>query len=475
MIRRSVSLLTLFIVCLPAAGQQPVEPIRLTIHPATAPVPALKYRLLPEVRDLSPGNAALLYQRAHSPEWMTYRQQKDHYEKMDEWLKKPLKDLLQDKTVYHPSRGILGELDLAARREYCDWEMSPRVRKDGIGLLLPDVQSFREFAALLSLQARLQMAEGKYADALRTLETSMAMGRHVGDAPILISALVGMAIVQITVARLEELIQQPEAPNLYWALTALPRPIVDMRKPMQGERLFLDSLFPGVRDALADPKHPVITSEQAMKMTQGLLAALSDFEGQNSTSGLNSFTVAMMAAKVYPASKKFLLQQGYTAEQLEAMPMLQAVLMFEVANYDRVYDELLKWQGLPFWEAKPGMLRAEQQLKEAKANNTVGTTLATLLLPAVMKVNEASVRADRRIAILRCVEAIRLHAAAHGGKLPATLSDIREVPVPTDPYSGKLFEYQMEEDKATLIAPPPPGEKPSQNNSMRYELTMKKK
>ncbi len=43
--------------------------VKLTLHAAASPVPALKYHLLPEVEELRPGNAALLYQRAHALEW----------------------------------------------------------------------------------------------------------------------------------------------------------------------------------------------------------------------------------------------------------------------------------------------------------------------------------------------------------------------------------------------------------------------
>ena len=49
------------------AGQAWGQVIKLTVRPQTEPVPALKYRLLPEVRDLTSGNAVLSYQRAHSP------------------------------------------------------------------------------------------------------------------------------------------------------------------------------------------------------------------------------------------------------------------------------------------------------------------------------------------------------------------------------------------------------------------------
>ena len=41
---------------------------KLTVHPAAAPSPALRYRLLPEVRDQQTGNALLLYYKAFNPE-----------------------------------------------------------------------------------------------------------------------------------------------------------------------------------------------------------------------------------------------------------------------------------------------------------------------------------------------------------------------------------------------------------------------
>ena len=53
------------------------------MRPAPAPVPALKYALLPEVRDLKPGNAVLLYQRAHSFEWWGFRRQPDYVKLFD--------------------------------------------------------------------------------------------------------------------------------------------------------------------------------------------------------------------------------------------------------------------------------------------------------------------------------------------------------------------------------------------------------
>ena len=55
-----------------AARAQPrpaLGPIKLTLSPAAEPVPALRYLLLPELSEQTPGNAAQVYYRAFSPEW----------------------------------------------------------------------------------------------------------------------------------------------------------------------------------------------------------------------------------------------------------------------------------------------------------------------------------------------------------------------------------------------------------------------
>ncbi|MGC8640079.1 MAG: hypothetical protein ACP5XB_09410 [Isosphaeraceae bacterium] len=54
---------------------------------------------------------------------------------------------------------------------------------------------------------------------------------------------------------------------------------------------------------------------------------------------------------------------------------------------------------------------------------------------------------------LRVVEAIRLYAAAHEGKLPENLRQITEVPVPDDPATCKPLVYRREGDAAVLALP----------------------
>src|SRR5689334_20966682 len=50
------------------AQDMPVPVVKLKLHPAGPSVPAFKVRLLPELRDLKPGNAVVPYYRSFSPE-----------------------------------------------------------------------------------------------------------------------------------------------------------------------------------------------------------------------------------------------------------------------------------------------------------------------------------------------------------------------------------------------------------------------
>ena len=84
---------------------------------------------------------------------------------------------------------------------------------------------------------RAEVALGRFDDALRTAKTMFAMSRHLGEHPTFIGNLVGIAIANTAIGPLEEMLEQPGCPNLYWALTNLPNPLVSLDKGMEGERV----------------------------------------------------------------------------------------------------------------------------------------------------------------------------------------------------------------------------------------------
>jgi hypothetical protein len=345
----------------------------------------------------------------------------------------------------------------------------------GVNVLLCEVRDMRALARLLALRARLDALEGRTDRAVRDLQTGFAAGRHVADNPTLICSLVGLATTAVTTRELEVLLSQEKAPNLYWALADLPRPFIDMRKPLEGERLFLYGAFPGLLEAVNDPDAPPMTPEQIQPGLK-LLAGSLDFGQGYPTRAAASL---LIRAK-HQAAKEALVAAGYDRARVERMPHVQVALMHAMQQYDRLYDEMLKWRTFPYAEAKKGLQQAEQRAQEAQAkilspaSDVPALPLAALFLPSVQRVWDAHGRIERQLAALRCVEAIRLYAAAHGGKLPPTLADIKQVPVPIGPYLGKPFVYRVRNGTATLEGPPPVGEKASRVNALKYELVVEK-
>src|SRR5262249_711350 len=159
-----------------------------------------------EVRDLKPGNAVVLYYRSFSPEWQTHLKNIKLWDLLDKWEAdrappKVLRFVLLDNS--------LKEIDQGARRAFCDWEMLDRLRKEGMGMLRPDIQSFRTSIQLLRARAHFEIMDKHLDKALYTLQTSFAFSRHVSEGPTLIQSLVGAAMTNITVEEVEFFIQQP--------------------------------------------------------------------------------------------------------------------------------------------------------------------------------------------------------------------------------------------------------------------------
>jgi hypothetical protein len=469
------TLCIVFLSTATAAADGDVRSIPLILHPAAAPSPALKCALLPEVRDTIPGNAVVHYRQAVKNMKQDLPPRGDWEPTVDQWLAAPLKDLPREEVgkFLKQCETTFREAEAGARSENCDWGLTERLRKMGISTLLPDVHEMRAVAVLLQLRIRYELATGHTDKAVGTLRVGFALARHVADQPSLICALVGVAVARLMENRLEELIQQSDAPNLYWSLTDLPRPFIDMRRPMQGERVVVYGTFPGMAEAAADLNAKPFTPEQVEKAIS-MLRFLKD--PNNDVQRLtNDAAMALQVAAHHEAAKKILINQGRPKELVDAMPHFQVALLVALQQYDEWFDESLKWRNLPFWESQAEMTKAAKRIDAMRDDrNSPALGIARLLLPAVQKILSASVRIDRRIAALRCVEAVRLYAAAHDGKLPSSLGAIKDAPTPLDPVTGKAFDYHVVGDRAFLTSTPFPGVPPDNANTPSYELSIQR-
>jgi hypothetical protein len=443
----------------PAKPDEPIV-VKLTLHPAKPPAAALEYPLLPRFVDQTSGNAAMLYSKTIIS--LTDRKEpNDFWDKVDRWSAMPPAELPKS-DVYNALakfHEVLKMTKMAARRSNCDWEPPIHEQEDIFSILLPEMQQLREIGRLLALRARLEIAEGHPAEALETLQTGYSLARHTADCPFVICGLVGAAISGMMDNQLETLVQSPNCPNLYWSITALPNPLIDLRPGLglEADSLFLE--FPELRD-LEHARHtPEEWESILVRFGQRwrLIAAMGG-EGGSSLEqiGMTAFMTGRAMA-LFPRAKLELVAAGHDRKTVDAMPAAQVILLHMVMTFKRSRDEMFKWFNLPYWQARVGMEDTDRKLsREIREQELV--PVASVLLPALSSVRLASVRSERRIALLRVIEALRFYAAEHDGKLPEALDNIKEVPLPVDPVSGKPFGYKLGDGKATLDAPPPAGE-----------------
>lgn len=467
---RRLSLISGFLalaVALPAAAQQ-TGPLTYTLQvgPATPPTPALKYALLPELTDMTTGNALTKYYKAFSLEWWGFyqRQTVQWHEDFDKALDAPLDQMPADYSFVKDWK-MLREVDEGARRDHCDWEMISVMKRDGIGTLLPDVQGMRHFARALALRARYEIAGGDLDRAIYTLQTGFAFSKHIGEGPSLIHMLVGVAINQVMARQLDELLQHPKCPNLYWSLARLPKPFMDMRRPIQAEYLMLENLMPRYDDLRKGP----LPLDEAQEVMGEFIKKMQEM----GLARIDPVTITARAMATYSKAKAALVAGGRRQADVEQMPVPQVVLLHSMEEFLRLRDDVYKWASLPLYEGLAGMQQAEAAYRTVADDRGI-LAVFVQMLPAVQKVYQANVRADRRFAMLRVVEALRMHLAVHGGKWPKSLAEVRVVPAPADPATGKSFEYTVQGDKASLFGPPPKGDAASPSNSMVYELRLRK-
>lgn len=424
--------------------------VRITVHPAAEARPALEYHLLPPFLDRTPGNAAVHYGKV-TAEQAFFFGNKELQEKIFEWTQTPLDELPCDEVrgiVQSPF--IFGSLQRAARCEHCDW-LLPIREGDFYSMLLPEVQQMRSFARLLALRARLHVAEGEFDEAVRTLQIGYAMGRDAAEGQTLVNGLVGVAICNIMSRQLQELIQEPDSPNLYWALTMLPRPLVDMQPGIEAEMDALYLMLPELRD-LDDTSRSADQWRELLHRFWQKVARGSDLSDMAARP--EALTVLSIAG--YPMAKQALIQRGRSPEVVEAMPVPQVILIYTLETYEELRDDLFKWFYIPYSETREGIRKAEENLKRSLMEGQEILPVATGLLPAIWVAHEVIARNDREIAGLRTIEALRIYAAMNEGRLPEKLGNL-SVPVPVDPFTGRPFDYQLDGETAVLEGPPARG------------------
>ena len=449
----------LFAVCFAAPAMEPGETtVRMTVQPMLAPKPALKYVLLPEVGEMTPGNAAQWYLRCFAEQRIFFFA-KDSIDERKRLMSIPLAELNSEKYTQYLG-GPLRQADWAARLNTIDWQVLPRLQTEGMELLQPELVPFQQLANALQVRFRIEVAMRRYDDAIRSVKTMLAFAHHLGESPTEAANRLGLTVADLTLDTLEEMLQQPGCPNLYWALTDLRSPLVDLRNGFQGMGTLVASELKTLRD------DTTMTDEQVEKVVSRLSGILG-FAREQAGHPPRSFRAAL-AAKIkdpekFQAIRKRLTEAGVAEGLVPNFPPLQVVMLDAKREYENRRDDRVKLVGLAPWQI------------DALSNAEKGTGsdgLLSDLLPAVVKLRQVQGRFEQRIALLRHVEALRMYAADHENKWPEKLTDIA-LPLPVDPFTGKAFPYEVEGTTAHLRGSSPKGEEKNPVYKIHYVVTVR--
>ena len=102
--------------------------------------------------------------------------------------------------------------------------------------------------------------------------------------------------------------QTPGSPNLFWALTDLPRPLVNTAPAIRSELTTIYRSFPPLHrlECRESDKGPM-SAEQTDRIVAELFKILGNLEGLQMSDWQKKLGVAALAIKVYPEAKRYLL------------------------------------------------------------------------------------------------------------------------------------------------------------------------
>jgi hypothetical protein len=356
---------------------------------------------------------------------------------------------------------------LGAKQRNCSWTGDLVTNFDAS---VDRTRPLRAIARLLAARIRLDLARGNLDQAAAMMQVAMTYARHIAQGPTLVHALVGIAIDGILVPQIWEMMRLTDCPNLYWSLATIPDPPISIRNGLDFDADGVYFLFPALRDLTSQKRSPEEWTQLLQKTLDWFVKPENHTWGAAESPWLKDLprTSEQMIAKYGKKSIEFLKSYGYDATDIEKMPEAKAVLLHTTIRWNEVLDEMFRWSYLPYWQAFPHLPPTAAKIKP---ENQSPIPFAESLAPVVTASTTAQARISRQFAGLRVVEAIRDYAFHHGGRLPKSLDDIKDLPLPIDPYTGKSFEYRLENGKAILDGPSPDGSKGG-IHAMRWEIEL---
>lgn len=337
-----------------------------------------------------------------------------------------------------------------------------------ISTLLPELKELRTLGWLLAIRARLAVAEERWDDFVRDIRIGMRLSEIAGHSnEFLINRLVGYAIAEIMFGVIEEAMQRPGCPNLYWALTTIPADdLFETRDALEFESIVTTRIFSGINPL---PK-PIIGAEAAreriLRLVREAIATQDANEGQITSapevmgeSESEATIKARLFAGVYVAtmadsSRQLLADTDQWSDRVSQLSAPEAVLRATALRFNRLRDDWVKWAILPNDVSAPYQDRIKASLNRSTAKDDMLLSIVGNLVPAIDAAQQAGIRRHQEYNFLCTIEAIRMHVAVNR-ELPQSIDRLDPVPARRDTIARTDFGYHRRSaDRATMTRAP---------------------
>jgi hypothetical protein len=300
-------------------------------------------------------------------------------------------------------REPLAEIAAASKRPVCDFGYR---YEDGPNMRLPEMAQAKQAVKLLVTQARLLGSNGRVREGYEAVAAADRVGRHVGQTPNLIAALVEISIDRIVAKEFASLLQQ--SGNDAGLLTLAQRtldgfgPPADLRHALSGEVVFARLVIRSIR-------------------------TLGDFKA---LSGAGSDQPAQWNAGEGPTIPPTILK-GVEAKVIERWRGIFKGLPKDAFDWEGFYNDLA---------------RADTEIAN---DHSITSEMSSITFPVLAPVALAlgSQIADRRLSATS-IKLLQIRRST--GHLPAALPTFGQISI--DPFDGKPLRYRLNGTGFTLYS-----------------------
>jgi len=413
------------------------------LTPAAPPTPVLKYHLLFDPVEQTPGNAAPLYLRAEAAMPHDLRDQLDSFDSHN-YTNAQFPEAAD--ALFQQTQPVFDNLNLAGRCEQCDWKTP--LREEGVAARLPYLNDIRTLTRLLCIRAHEMRLAGNMPEAVATLRLVYEISRKTAEEPLLIGGLVGVGTMKLANDELAALMNRPDAPNLYWALASLPGPILRFPHSLSGEKFIIPRTIKQIDGADLDD----FSGDDLRPVFKRAIEQIRVFSSKDNPVVRiwdNDQALADAVEHNLPEAQRYYIRtRNVTDDQAQSMEPFKLAAIYWYETACNLRDEAYAASSLPY----PLMIRRMDILtaEEVRIRRDQPANLFMEFVGTYERAAETFCRLDRQIAALTDVEAIRSYAAANSGTLPDHLQDITDTPALDNPRTGKPFNYQVSNGMAIL-------------------------